>query len=130
MFYIGQKFFIQFFTNIKFSLTLTKYFNFVFTLNFCPGHACFRTGLVFTPSLKKKNTAGSKKKFVKTAQFGCNSMERNHYEMSKHPTTHLTLPWNFSTGARHLLSQGKQDGCTLKSAIQSCIDFCRQYSYI
>ena len=35
--------------------TLTKYFNFVFTLNFCPDHACFRTVILFTLSFSKKN---------------------------------------------------------------------------
>ena len=44
---------VFFFTNIKFSPTWSKYFNFVLTLNFCPSHACFRTGLVFTLTLKK-----------------------------------------------------------------------------
>ena len=48
---------LVFFINIKFSPLLTKYINLVFTLNFCPSHACFIPGLVFTQSLKK-DTAG------------------------------------------------------------------------
>ena len=35
------------FTNIKCSPTWTKYFNFVFSLNFCLGNAYFRTGQIW-----------------------------------------------------------------------------------